>query len=84
MKPDIDALRTQVIDAARDVVSEWRRMGQEDEVAERERILGEAGRQETERLAACAARRSRGLGMAYSLSIAASYLIFVAGSLLKA
>jgi len=39
MKPDIDALRTQVIDAARDVVSEWRRMGQEDEVAERERIL---------------------------------------------
>jgi len=43
---------------------------------ETERISGRRQRR-TERLAAAAARRSRELGVAYSLSMAASLLIFV-------
>eukprot|EP00891_Asterochloris_glomerata_P001477 jgi/Astpho2/1477/Aster-05363 len=44
---------------------------------ERERIMGERSKQ-TERLAKQAARRNRALGLAYALSMAASYLFILA------
>ena len=48
---------------------------------ERERIFGEEARQETERLATTARRRGRKLGLAYSLSLAATFLLFVTDTL---
>eukprot|EP00884_Botryococcus_braunii_P018479 jgi/Botrbrau1/5314/Bobra.0391s0026.1 len=48
--------------------------------SEKERILGQRARR-TARLAEQAARRTRGLALAYSLSIAASYLIIVSDSM---
>jgi hypothetical protein len=47
---------------------------------ERERIMGQRAKR-TARLALGAARRNRALAVAYSLSIAASYLIIVADSM---
>jgi recombinational DNA repair protein RecT len=49
---------------------------------ERERILGERAKQ-TERLAARAARRSRTLALAYSMSLAGAYLIMAADALAR-
>lgn len=54
--------------------------GEPTYLPERERILGQRA-QQTERLAAAAARRGEGLRLAYSLSIAASYLLFVVDGL---
>ena len=49
---------------------------------ERERIMGQK-RKVTERLADRAARRSHALAMAYSASMAASYLLILADSMAR-
>jgi len=52
--------------------------------SEEERLTGQSYKKQTERLARRAARRSSGLGLAYSASIAAAYFILVMDQVAKA
>ncbi|KAG7668053.1 hypothetical protein Ndes2526B_g03335 [Nannochloris sp. 'desiccata'] len=52
--------------------------------SEEERLTGQSYKKQTERLARRAARRSAGLGLAYSASIAAAYFILVMDQVAKA